>query len=426
VVFGLTAAWRASRADLQGALKEGGERTTAAAGIGRVRNALAVAEISLALVLLVGAGLLVQSMANLVRTDPGFDRGHVLAAEIWLTGTRYDSTAAIAGFYERVIQRLDAHPGIRAAAVIEAGIPLVRGGNLAVAVDGVYPHETINYRTVTRGYFETMGIPVRQGRAFSATDVAGAEPVAVVSESFARRFLGAQPLGRMVVVGGRTQLVRRVVGIVGDVRQYIGAPPTPTAFLPSAQTPAGLTRLFSGWFPTHVVVRTTDEPGRMRAVVERTIRAADPHVPVGRVRTMDEILSGSVSGQRFIMFLLSVFAALALVLAAIGIYGVMSYLVTHRAHEIGVRVALGARARDVTGLVLARGLTLAVAGAALGLAGTVAVTRLMASQLYGVRPTDPATLVTATLILVLVALAACYVPARRATRVDPVVALKGE
>ena len=426
VVFGLTGAWRAARADLQGALKEGGERTTAATGVGRVRNLLAVAEISLSLVLLVGAGLLMQSLAHLVGTDPGFDPRHVVAAEIWLTGAGYDSTAAIAGFYDRVIRRLDAQPGVRSAAVVEAGIPLARGGNLGVAIDGFYPRETFNYRTVTPGYFETMGIPVEQGRTFAAADGASAEPVAVVSESFARRFLGARALGRMVTVGGRSQAVRRVVGVVGDVRQYIGDAPLPTAFVPSTQTPAAFTRLFSSWFPIHVVVRTVAEPRLMRAVVERTIRATDAHVPVGRVRTMDEILSGSVSAQRFIMLLLSIFAVLAMLLAAIGIYGVMSYLVTQRAHEIGVRVALGARTRDVLELVLARGFGLAAAGAGLGLAGAVAVTRLMASQLYGVAPTDPSTLGAATAILVLVALAACCVPALRATRVDPVVAMKSE
>jgi putative ABC transport system permease protein len=426
VVFGLTAAWRAVRADLQGALREGGERTTPASAVGRVRNALAAAEIALSLILLVGAGLLLKSMANLVSTDAGFEPRHVLAAEIWLTGTRYDSTATISGFYVRLIRRLEAQPGIRSAAVVEAGIPLVRGGNLAVAADGVYPRETINYRTVTPGYFETMGIPLEQGRAFSAGDVTGAEPVAVVSESFARRFLGARPLDRMVTVGGHAEPARRVVGVVGDIRQYIGAAPFPTAFLPSAQTPAGLTRTFSVWFPIHVVARTTGEPSRMRAVVERTIRSTDAHVPVGRVRTMDEILSGSVSSQRFVMVLLSAFAALAMMLAAVGIYGVMSYLVAQRAHEIGVRVALGARTRDVLGLVLGRGLALAVAGAALGLLGAVTLTRLMASQLYGIRPTDPLTLAAATLILVLVAMAACYFPARRATKVDPVVALKSE
>jgi putative ABC transport system permease protein len=365
-------------------------------------------------------------MANLVRTDPGFDAGHVLGAEIWLTGTRYDSTPAIADFYERVVARLDAEPGVRSAAVIEAGIPLVRGGNIAVAVDGVYRRATINYRTVTPGYFATMGIPVSDGRAFGAADAGGATPVAVVSASFARRFLGAQALGRAVTVGGRSHAVRTVVGVAGDVRQDIGAAPTPTVYIPSAQTPAAMTRLFSGWYPTEVVVRTAGDPEMMRAAVERSIRAADPEVPVGHVRTMDEILAGSLAAQRSLVLLLGAFAALALVLAAIGVYGVMSYLVTQRAHEIGVRLALGARARDVLALVLARGMALVLGGVGLGLVGAAVVNRLMASQLYGVARADPVALAAATLVLLLVALLACYMPARRATRIDPVAALRSE
>lgn len=425
-VLGFTAAWQGAKSDLQSVLKEGGERTTAATGIGRVRNTLAVAEIALSLILLAGAGLLIESMANLMRANPGFDPSRIVTAEIWLTGTRYDSTVAIAGFYQRLVARLDAQPGVSSAAVIEAGIPLIRGGNLVVAVDGVYPRQTINYRTVTPGYFETMGIPVRRGRTFIVADVAGAEPVAVVSESFARRFLSSQPLDRMVTVGNETQPARRVIGVVGDVKQYIGAAPTPTAYIPSAQTPAAFTRLFSEWFPTQVVVRTVAAPGTMLAVVERTIRATDPRVPVGHVRAMDEILAGSVSVQRFLMLLLGAFALLAMVLAAIGIYGVMSYLVSQRAHEIGVRVALGAQPPDVVRLVVARGLTLVMGGVLLGLAGAVAVNRLMASQLYSVPHTDPIALAGATALLTLVALVACWVPAHRATRVDPVQALRAE
>ncbi len=426
VAFGLVASWRPAGADLYGPLKEGTGRSTASAGVGRFRNALVVGEIALSLILLVGAGLLIQSMRKLVATDPGFDRTHVLAAELWLTGSGHDSTADISAFYERLIGRLDAQPGVRSAAVIEAGIPFLQGGNLAVAVDGVYPPETINYRTVTPEYFGTMGIPLEQGRVFAASDGSSAEPVAVVSESFARRFLGSRPLDRMVTVGGRTQLQRRVIGVVGDVRQFIGAPPLPTAYLASAQTPAGLTRLFSGWFPIHVVVRAAGDPGALAGTVERTIHAADARVPVGRVRTMDEILSGSVSLERLVMLLLAVFAALALVLAAVGVYGVMSYLVTQRAHEIGVRVALGAVRGDVLALVLRRGLALTGAGVGLGLAGAAALSRLLGSQLYGVRPFDPATFVAVGGLLVVVALVACVVPARRAARVDPVAALRSE
>ena len=423
--FGLVSAWRASATDVHDALKEGAGRATAAPREGKVRDALVIAEVALSLMLAVGAGLLMRSIENLVRTDVGFDPGHVLAAEIWLTGSGYDSTSAIAAYYDRLTQRLEREPGVRSAAVIEAGIPLVQGGNLAVAVDGVYPPATINYRTVTPGYFRTMGITIEQGRDFAASD-AGGPPVVIVSESFARRFLGAGALHRAVTVGGGTQVPGRVVGVVGDVRQFVGDAVTPTAYLVSAQTPGGLTRMFSSWFPIHVVVRADKGPAALRGVVERAVRQTDPRVPVGRVRTMDEILSGSVALQRLVTVLLVVFASLAAVLAAIGIYGVMSYVVAQRRHEIGVRIALGAVPREVHRLVIGRGMGLAAAGIAIGLALSAALTRLLKSQLYGVTPADPATYLAVTVLVAAVALAACYLPARRAARVDPMVALRAE
>jgi putative ABC transport system permease protein len=426
VVFGVGPAWQAASADLHSGLKEGAGRATTGTRTGRVRSALVVGEIALSLVLLVGAGLLLRTVANLVRTDPGFDRHRVIAAEIWLTGSRYDSTAAIAGFYDRLRERLEALPGVRSAGVIEAGIPLVRGGNLAVAVDGVYPRSTINYRTVTPQYFQTLAIPLKRGRAFTAGDVQGAEPVAIVSESFARQFLGGDGLDRMVTVGGRSSPARRVVGVVGDTKQFIGAPPTPTAFIPSAQTPAGLTRGFSSWFPIHVVVRSDGEPAALKEVVARTIRVTDSQVPLGRVRTMDEVLAASLEFQRFVMLLLVAFAALAVTLAAVGTYGVMSYLVAQSTREIGVRIALGALPGRVLGLVIRRGMLLAGIGTALGVAGALALTRLLTSQLYGVQSTDALTFAAVTIVLLLVALTACFVPARRAARVDPMIALRTE
>lgn len=425
IVFGLVPAWQARTADPHEGLMAGTGRATSGAATGRLRGALVVSESALSLILLVGAGLLLRSVANLTRTDAGFDPRRVIAAEIWLTGSRYDSTAAMATFYDRLRERLEASPGIRSAAVIEAGIPLVRGGNLAVAVDGAYPGPT-SYRTVTPRYFETMAIPLRRGRDFAPGDVQAAEPVAIVSASFAERYLGGDGLGRMVTVGGGSAMPRRVVGVVGDTKQFIGAPVTPTAYVPSAQTPAGFTRLFNSWFPIHVVVRTAGGPAVLKEFVARTIRAIDARVPLGRVRTMEEILSASLAFHRFLMVLLVSFAGLAVALAAVGIYGVMSYLVTQSTREIGLRVALGALPWQVLGVVIRHGMLLAGLGAVVGVAGSLALTRLLGSQLYGVTPTDALTLGGVTALLLLVALAACVIPARRATRVDPMVALRYE
>ena len=424
VVFGLAPAWHAAMADLHTGLKDTAGRATSSGRTGRLRNALVVGEIALSLVLLVGAGLLLRTVANLVRTDPGFDRRRVIAVELWLTGTRYDSTNAIAAFYDRLEERVRALPGVRSAAVIEAGIPLVLGGNMGVMVGGRGLGATINYRTVTPGYFQTMGIPLKRGRAFAAGDVQTAEPVAIVSESFARRFLDGDGLDRTLALGGRVE--RRVVGVVGDTKQFIGVPATPTVFISSAQTPAGLTRLFSSWFPIHLVVRTEGDPAVLKSRVASTIRATDPQVPLGRMRTMDEVLDGSVEFQRFLMLLLAAFAGLAVTLAAVGTYGVMSYLVAQSTREIGVRIALGALPRQVLGVVIGRGMLLAGIGVAAGLAGALALTRMLAQLLYGVKPTDALTLAGVSVLLLLVALGACVVPALRATRVDPVVALRNE
>jgi putative ABC transport system permease protein len=365
-------------------------------------------------------------VANLVRTDPGFDRRNVIAAEIWLTGPRYDSTAGISGFYDELRRRLEAGPGVRSAAVIEAGIPLVRGGNMGVKVNGAFLQTTINYRTVTPRYFETMGIPLVRGRTFTAADGGTADPVAIVSESFARRFLDGDGLGRSVALGGGSSRLMRVVGVVGDSRQFIGSPPLPTVFLPSAQTSAGLTHAFNSWFPINVVVRTAGDPAALTSFVARTIRATDAGVPLGRVRTMDQILASSVAFERFELSLLFAFAVLAAALAAVGLYGVMSYLVAQSTREIGVRMALGARPRQVLGIVVGRGMRMAALGAGLGLAGALALTRLLAHELYNVPATDPATFAAVTGLLLLVTLAATFVPARRATRVDPMVALRAE
>jgi len=423
LVFGAIPAWQAARGGPHEALKHATARVAGTARQGRLRRALVVGEIALSLVLLVGAGLLIQTFARLIGTDPGFNPQGLVAAEIWLTGTRYDSTPAIAGFYRDLTARLEALPGVTSAAVVEAGLPLQRGGNATVEIPG-QQRWSIDYRSITPGFFRTLGTPVIDGRDFTAADAAGAPPVVIVNESFARRHFPDQaPLGRTVSIEGQS---RQIVGVVRDVRSFVGEQPPATVFIPSAQTPAALTRLFGSWFATHVMVRTSGDPAAVQASLPRVIRETDPLVPVGRVRAMEEVLLGSLAFQRFVMALLTAFAGLAIVLASVGLYGVIAYLVAQRTHEIGVRMALGARSRDVLRMVLGHGLRLVAIGVVLGIAGALALTRFLAGQLYGVRPTDPFTFTAVTALLALVALAATWLPARRAARVDPMIALRNE
>ncbi len=425
VVFGLIPAWHATGAGLHEVLKEGSARTAGTTRQGRLRQVLVVGEIGLSLVLLVGAGLLIQTFARLIRTDPGFDPRHLVAAEIWLTGTRHDSTPKISAFYGELTTRLEALPGVDAAAVIEAGLPLEGGGNTPALVnDSVW---SVDYRSVTPGFFRTLGTRVLAGREFNATDRMGSAAAIIVNQAFARRyFADGRSLGRTVVLRGYDDQRRQVVGVAGDVRSSPGEPARPTVFIPSAQTPAGLSRLFGNWFPIHVVIRTQGNQTVTVAQLAAVVRAVDPLVPLGRVRVMDEVLWSSLSFQRFLMLLLSVFAGLAIVLAAVGIYGVISHLVAQRTHEIGVRMTLGAQRADVLRMVVGRGATLTGLGVLLGLVGALALTRLIAGFLYGVRPTDVPTIVGVVALLGTVALAATWLPARRATKVDPMVALRHE
>jgi putative ABC transport system permease protein len=429
VVFGLGPAWQATSADPQAALQEGAARSTAGRGQTRVRDGLVVAEVALSLLLLAGAGLMIRTVANLLHIDPGFDADHVASAEFWLTGTRYTSTEAIGQLYQQLVQRAERVPGVRAAAVVEAGLPLERGGNIPIWLDGqvIRTRGGTDFRGVTGGYFDALGTPLVSGRLFDGRDSPSSQPVMLVNQTFARQFLADGPVvGRQMQVGGKDERLRTVVGVVGDVRSFIGSPAQPTVYIPQAQTPIGITTIFGSWFPMHLLVRTSGNPGAVVPQLSHVIREVDPQVPVGQVQTMASVLSQSVALRHFIMLLLGIFAGLAVVLAAVGIYGLIAYVVAQGTRDIGVRLALGARGGDVVRGVMRRGLMLALGGTVLGLVGAVVLTRLLQNQLYAVSATDPVTLGGVAVLLIVVALIACWIPARRAASVDPLVALRVE
>ena len=424
-IFGLAPALKTAAVSVIESLKEGG-RTGTSSGSARLRQGLVVAEFAMSVVLLTGAGLMIATFSKLLRTDPGFNPRPVLSMQYWLVGSKYDSTPRIATFNRALLQRLHAVPGVETAGVIAAGLPLERGGNNGVRVAGPSSSQEYNtdYREVSPGYFEAMRIPLRAGRLFSDADSEKTAPVAIVNEQFARKyFQGRSPLGEHLIRDGSAA---EIVGVVGDVKSYLDQPAPPTWFVPAAQASYGTSALFEGWFPRSVVVRAQGSPLGLERALREAFTAVDPLVPTGRVRSMQQVLSHSLALRSFMMALLTFFAALALLLACIGIYGVISYAVSQRTREIGVRMALGAKRADVLRLVLGEAMKLILVGLAVGVPAALALTRAMAGFLYGVNSADPLIFLSVTLLLMLVSLDACYVPARRAVRVDPMVALRYE
>ncbi len=431
ILFGLAPALQASRTDLNESLKASGAQASISRGRRRLSAAMVSGEVALSLVLLLGSGLLIKTFANLLRTNPGFDPHHVLSLQIWTTGSKYNSTPALANFYRNLVHRIDAIPGVKSSAVVAVGLPLERGGNVPVRIAGDSRIYSIDYREITSGYFAAMGVPLLRGRAFTESDSAEAPRVAIVNNAFARRwFASRDPIGGLVMLlgigPGAGEEAVQIAGVVGDVRSSLNDPAPPTVFIPIAQASYGTDQLFQGWFPTSILVRTSVEPLSLSRAVTEVVRNLDPSIPVGQVRSMEEVLSTSLAFQRFLATLMSLFAGLALLLAAVGIYGVISYSVSQRTHEIGIRMALGAKRRDVLLMVIRQGLVLAMMGLAAGLIAALGLTRLIASMLYGVKPTDFVTFTVASIILVAVVLCACYIPARRAAKVEPMVALRYE
>jgi putative ABC transport system permease protein len=427
-VFGVAPALYATttKSSLSEILKEGGGRASAGAGRARLRQGLVIGEFALSLVLLTGAGLMIATFAKLMNTNPGFDAHHVLTMQFWLTGSRYHSTPEIMGFYRTVEQRIEALPGVSAAGVVAAGLPLERGGNNGVRIAGPKESEWHNadYREITPGYFRALGISLKQGRTSTARDSELSSRVVIINEAFARRFFeGRGPLGQHLYVSGE---LCEVVGVVGDAKTYLDQPAEPTTFIPAAQAKWGTSKLFEGWFPRSIVVRTTGNPLLINQELREALAATDPLVPTGAVRSMDQVLSHSLALRSFMMMLLGIFGGLALLLASVGIYGVMAFTVSQRTREIGVRMALGARPDEVLRMILAEGLKLVAAGVVIGVAAALMLTRLLEGMVYGVRVRDPLVFAAVNVLTIAVSLGACYVPAWRATRVDPLVALRYE
>jgi putative ABC transport system permease protein len=423
--FGLYPAMRASGPSVHSLLKDA--HTTG--GHARLHGALIVAEVALSMVLLVGAGLALRSFARLTRVDPGFDAGHVLTTQIALPAARYGDGPSITRFVEELRQRAGQLPGITSAAVA-SGMPMLGTPDTSYAFEGLepadpnqWPHASVY--PVSPGYFETLRIPLRQGRYFNDGD--RGRNVAIIDDRIARRAFGnADPIGRRMAPVPPNIPAMEIVGVVGHVENYSldGKGPVDSGYYVEHGTLAKLFPQFAG--QAILVVRTAGDPLALAAAVRKTVLEIDPLQPVFNQQSMDQVVSDSMSDRRLLLLLLGIFAVVALLLASVGIYGVMSYSVEQRTREIGIRMALGAERSTVLAMILGQGARLAAAGIAAGALGAFALSRLMAGLLYGISTTDPATYALLALLLALVALLACLVPARRAVGVDPLVALRAE
>ncbi|MBF5046485.1 ABC transporter permease [Aggregicoccus sp. 17bor-14] len=424
LLFGLLPALHASDLDLHATLKQGAGVKGGGRGK-RSRAALVVAETALALVLLVSAGLLLQGFWRLQHVDPGFEPDRLLSFAVNLPKQPYSDEARQTAFYRQVLERLSALPGVeRAGAVLT--LPFGRDNiGLTLNVEGRPPpppgreQPTAGYQVASQDYFATLGIPLLRGRGFLPTDVDGSLPVVLLSEAAAKaNFPGEDPVGRRIRMGGEGNRWLTVVGVVGDVRHGgLGEPPRAEVYRPFEQ---------DGWAFLTFVLRTRGEPTALAQAARDAVRAVDGQLAIARVQPVRALVDASIARERFLSLLVGVFAAVALLLAAVGLYGVISYAARGRTQEIGVRMALGARPADVLRLVLGSGLRLALGGVALGLVGAWGAGRLLASQLPGVRAADPLTLAALALAVCAVALAATWLPARRAMRVDPQEALRAE
>ncbi|RPI57060.1 MAG: ABC transporter permease [Acidobacteria bacterium] len=430
VLVGIAPLLHLSQRSMNMSLREGGSRTTAGTAKARMRGALVVAEVALEVVLVVGAGLLLRSFWNLMQVDAGFDRQQLTTFRMSLPASQYPDPARRVSFYRELIDKIRAVPGVQAAAAM-SGLPPSRDVNandtefIGVPTPPAGPiHNVDYYQQVTVDYLATMGIPVLEGRGFTGTDAAGGA-VVLVNETLAKRFYPSQsPLGRVVKPSTGGEPAMTIVGVVKDVKQKgVGEATGTELYFLVEQLPAVIKNAPG---TLNIVVRSTTPFETVAPTLQQIARSMDSRLPVIDLRPMNDVFAESMARPRFLMTLLASFAVLALLLAAIGTYGVLSYLVNERRQEIGIRMALGAERGTLLGMVMKHGLMLALTGLLLGLAGAVVVTRLMQTLLFNVRPADPATMVAVAAVIAGVAVIACYVPARRATRLDPLMALRAE
>jgi putative ABC transport system permease protein len=428
LLFGVAPALQVSKMDLNEGLKESSRGGTDSPRRHRMRALLVVSEVALSLVLLVGAGLMIRSFSRLLAVDPGFKADHVLTAFVSLPASKYPKREEQTAFFDRLLERLRNVSGVSAAGLV-TDIPLYGGSSTGFDVEGRPPaapgqRAMTDYRLTSPDYFAAMGMKLVKGRAFSRYDNETGPGVVIINETLAAHFFaGEDPIGKRLDLSGDPKDLREIVGVVADVRNYgVDAEVKPEVYVPFLQSaPEYLSGVVSA---LTIVVRSAIEPASLGAALREQVQALDKDQPVSEIKTMEWYLADSMAQRRFNMFLLGAFAGLALVLAAVGIYGVIAYTVTQRTHEMGIRIALGAKGGDILRLVFVNAMTTTLTGIALGLGAAFALTRLLRSLLYQVSPTDPIVFAAIPLLLVSVAVIATYLPARRAMKVDPITALR--
>jgi len=429
LLFGFLPSYISAHSRISETLKEGGRGSSSANRRAFARNAFVVAQLGLALVLLTGSGLLIRSFVRLIGVDPGFDTGHLLTFKIALPRSKYGTDPLRMAFFQQLLARISAVPGVRSASM--ESFPPLTGLGAATGVHvlsqpslALSDLPVANVGVVGPDYFATMSIPLRVGRLFNAQELAEEKHVTIINQAFADKYLhGVNPLGQKAAIYMKSFAENEIqpseiIGVVGDVHQIgLDTSPEPTVYWPHPElVMSGMT----------ILVRTSNDPLAMVSAARNELQQIDPELPMAAVAPMDQLLADSLSRSRFTMLLLGIFAAVALVLAAVGIYGLIAYSVTQRTQELGIRIALGAQRRDVLRLVLGQGTRLTLLGVTVGVLAGLGFARLLSTLLFGVSATDPLTFACVAALLGLVGLAACYIPARRATRVDPIVALRYE